>query len=109
MMFELTSELSMRKQALCLNVPRTAVYYKPMMKDESEWANRIREVYLASEGRYGYRKVTAVLQSQDFKINHKRVFRIMQELHLQGLYPQARIQTSPSEASHPVYPYLLSD
>ncbi len=33
----------------------------------------------ASKGRYGYRRVTLVLKNKGFKINHKKVLRIMRE------------------------------
>lgn len=33
-------------------------------------------------GRYGYRRIHAELKAQGYKINHKKVQRIMQELNL---------------------------
>ena len=72
-MFELNLNLSIRKQANLLNVPRIKLYYKPIMNDDSEIANLIREIYLSSDCRYGYRKVTPVLHHQGRAVNSKKV------------------------------------
>ena len=50
----------------------------PTNKDK-EVKNEIKTIVEASKGRYGYRRVTLVLKNKGFKINHKRVLRIMRE------------------------------
>lgn len=47
-------------------------------KDE-QIKEEIKTIVEASKGRYGYRRVTLVLKNKGFKINHKRVLRIMRE------------------------------
>ncbi len=108
-MFELNLDLSIRKQANLLNVPRTKLYYKPIMNDDSEIANLIREIYLSSDCRYGYRKVTAGLRHQGRAVNSKKVLSIMQEMGIQGIYPKKSICTSAKNNEHKIYPYLLAD
>jgi hypothetical protein len=45
--------------------------------DEDEEVNREQIVFLASRyGRYGYRRVTAMLRNEDWLVNHERVERI---------------------------------
>jgi putative transposase len=78
------------------------------MNSDSEIANLIAEVYAASDCRYGYRKVSAVLNSQGTKINRKRVLRLMREMKLQGLYPRKVINTTKRDFEHKIYPYLLA-
>ena len=47
-----------------------------MREDESVLTKAI--IYLATEyGRYGYRRVTALLHRQGWQVNHKRVERIL--------------------------------
>jgi putative transposase len=72
-------------------------------------ANVINEVYLASDCRYGYRKIPAELTSRSIIVNHKKVLRIMQDIGLQGLYPKRKCATSIKDKDHKIYPYLLTD
>ena len=59
-----------------LGQPRaTQRYHKQMANDEEQLTKRI--VALASAyGRYGYRRVTALLRQEGWLVNHKRVERI---------------------------------
>lgn len=51
---------------------------QPIDKDK-QIKEEIKTIVKASKGRYGYRRVTLVLKNKGFKINHKRVLRIMRE------------------------------
>ena len=42
----------------------------------------ITAIYHENKGRYGYRRITEVLHSRDFAVNHKTVQRLMKELGL---------------------------
>jgi putative transposase len=103
------SDISIRKQSELLNVPRTKMYYINIINDESEIANLIMEIYLSSDCRYGYRKITATLQNQNLIINKKKVLRIMREMGIEGLYPKRKINTTIKNNDHKVYPYLLTN
>jgi putative transposase len=99
--------LSVRQQCLLLDIWRSNIYYQPITaEDETILANQIHELWLQMPF-YGYRRITADLQRQGHKINHKRVLRIMQEMHLQALYPKAK--TTVRNPEHKIYPYLLRD
>jgi len=87
-MFEFDSKLSIRKQAEILNLTRSKLYYKSVLGDDSVVANLIRDVYLSSDCRYGYRKIAAALKSQGDIVNRKKVLRIMHEMGVEGLYPK---------------------
>lgn len=55
---------------------------------------------------YGYRKMTARLNNHHgFRVNHKRIARLMGDMGLQAVYPRPR--TSIPEQQQPKYPYLL--
>lgn len=74
--------LSERRACRALKLNRSCARYKPVKRaDEDEITTKIIE--LACEyGRYGYRRITAMLRLQGYIINHKRVERIWRE---QGL------------------------
>ena len=79
-MLDRTSGLSIRHQVKLLGINRSSLYYQPLINNDSEVANKIVEIYLSSDCRYGYRKVSAVLNSKGTKINKKRVLRRVQLL-----------------------------
>ena len=67
-------------------LPRATFYYhlkqkKQADKYESE-KQEITAIYHENKGRYGYRRITAVLHSRGFTVNHKTVWRLMKELGL---------------------------
>jgi transposase InsO family protein len=69
-----------------LNMVRSSYYYKEgvnlqKQKEEADLRDRIEKIVVEYE-RYGYRRVTAALQREGLKVNHKRVQRIMQEEEL---------------------------
>lgn len=102
------TEHSIRFQARLLNVSRSQLYYRPVINDESDLANMIFEIYSKSGCRYGYRKVHAELIENGYKINHKKVLRMMNELGFEGLYPKAKQGANPGK-EHKIYPYLLNN
>jgi len=102
-------DLSIRKQCELLSICRSSYYYKQEFLDESEFANKIRDIYLSSDCRYGYRKISAGLSSFGILANHKKVYRMMRDIGLQGLYPKKKLHTSTSNKDHDKYPYLLNE
>jgi putative transposase len=56
---------------------------------------------------YGYRKMTVWLQIQGFKVNKKRVKRLMKHINWQTIYREPR--TTIHNKEHKKYPYLLKD
>jgi len=57
---------------------------------------------------YGRRRITAELRRRSFKVNHKRIARIMREDNLLCLRRRRFIATTDSRHSHPVYPNLAA-
>jgi len=99
--------LSIRRQCNILDVWRSNVYYVPQQEpDESVLANEIHEVWFEMPY-YGYRRITAELQRRGYSINHKRVLRMMHDMHIQALYPKHKTTLNHNE--HKKYPYLLKD
>ena len=71
-----TLVVSQRRACQVLEQVRTTQRLTPRVSDEEEQlASRI--VDLATKyGRYGYRRITALLKQENWKVNHKRVERI---------------------------------
>lgn len=71
-----------------VDIPRSSYYYHRLLLQktdpESELKSRILAIFHENKGRYGYRRITAVLR-REFVINHKKVQRIMQQLNLKSL------------------------
>lgn len=108
-MLEISNQdLSLRAQCKLLGINRSSVYYRSLINDDSELANLIKEIYLESDCRYGYRKITAGLKGRNCVVNHKKVLKIMQDMGIQGLYPRKFVKTT-IKANHAVFPYLLTD
>ena len=69
-------DVSERKVCRALDQPRSTQRYSPKIRDGED---RLIEsmVDLATKyGRYGYRRITALLQREGWEVNHKRVERL---------------------------------
>jgi putative transposase len=68
--------VSERRACRILRQPRSTQRYAPIERDDEKPLTR-RIVELASAfGRYGYRRITALLRREGWRVNHKRVERI---------------------------------
>lgn len=70
-------------------MPRSTFYYQiQAFGADDRYASlkvRIRAIYDRHKGRYGYRRITAVLRQAGEMINHKTVQRLMRQLGLKSL------------------------
>ena len=98
--------LSLRRQCVLLGLARSSFYYRSHDSDETELMNLIADIH-AQRPAYGYRKVTAALRNKDYRINAKKVKRLMKQMGLQSLLPRPRT-TLPNKESV-AQPYLLKD
>ena len=70
--------ISERRTCKVLGVARSTLKYKPVQHDDE--ALRLAMIRLAKAyGRYGYRKITQLLQIDGWKVNHKRIERLWRE------------------------------
>ena len=58
---------------------------------------------------YGYRRITAELQRRGFKVNHKRILRLMRQDNLLCLRHKSFVVTTDSRHSLPLYPNLARE
>jgi len=74
-----TLKVSERRACRVIGQPRTTQRYNKRILDDEEIL-RAEIIRLASQyGRYGYRRVTAMLRNQGWLVNHKRVERIWRQ------------------------------
>jgi len=107
-MIDKNIELSIVRQCELISIHRSGLYYYPV--DESEENLQLMrlmdEQYLKTPF-YGIRRLTAWLVQKGYKVNRKRVKRLMQLMGWQTLYRKPN--TSKPNKQHHVYPYLLNN
>lgn len=100
--------LSIIKQCNILGIPRSTYYYRPIPENEYNLLlmKEIDKLYLDNPY-FGSRLMTASLVRKGFKVNRKRVSRLMRLMCIEALYPKPKIKTS--QAGHTKFPYLLEN
>jgi len=102
------NKINLARQSYLLTVNRTSLYRQPptatWSKTELDDMRLIDEIYTACPF-YGYRRITAEMQSRGRQINRKRVRRLMRMMGIQGICPGPNL----SKRLHAKYihPYLL--
>ena len=75
--------LSIDRMCQLAQVSRASFYRSlqepPPVKEEMEVRATIQQIVLEHRRRYGYRRVAAELRRRGFRVNHKRVARLMRE------------------------------
>ena len=68
-------------------IARSTFYYHIKRKDVDKYQSEkaeISEIFNENKGRYGYRRITALLKAKGHHINHKTVLKLMRTLDLKG-------------------------
>jgi putative transposase len=93
-------------QCRLLKVARSTLYYRPVPVSADDLAvmRRMDELHLAWPF-YGSRRMTAVLRREGWRVNRKRVKRLMKVMAIEAIYQKPN--TSKGHPDHKVYPYLL--
>lgn len=102
-------ELSVARQCELLSLPRSSYYRKDccLIGETKENLNLMRlidEEYMRHPF-YGTRKMRDYLRRRGYRVNRKRVQRLMQKMGIQSVAPKPN--TSIRRKDHKVYPYLL--
>lgn len=100
------SLISLKRQAELLGLSRASLYYQPKPEDPEtlKVLSRIDEIFTKCPF-YGSRKIKAQLKREGWKINRKKVKRLMGILGIEAIYPKPNL--SLNGKAHPVFPYLL--
>jgi putative transposase len=98
--------LSVLRQCSLLSISRSSVYYQPVpaSQENLELMRLIDQQYLERPF-YGSRRMTAWLRNQGYRVNRKRVRRLMGIMGLKAIYRGPR--TTQPALGHRIYPYLL--
>lgn len=98
------------KRTICavLDLARSTCYYRPQPPDDETLQAAIRDV-AGQFPTYGYRRVTAELRRREWKVNRKRVARLMAEMGLQAKSQPKKRRTTNSAHDLPRYPNLVQD
>lgn len=95
-----------------MGLARSTYYYRSRQKsigakkEAADLRDRIEQI-VVEFARYGYRRVTHQLRREGWKVNHKRVARLMREQSLQCQIKRRWVKTTDSEHGYRVYPNLL--
>ena len=88
-MIELRHQYPLAGLLKAAGMARSTFYYQQKaLQVADKYADmkvRIRAIYDQHKGRYGYRRITAMLKQQGGLINHKTVQRLMDQLQLKSL------------------------
>lgn len=95
-------------QCRLLNLSRSSFYYRPQPENELNLRlmGLIDKQY-TKRPFFGARQMTESLRRQGYRVNHKRVERLMRKMGIMAIYPKPR--TSIKDDNHKIYPYLLRD
>jgi putative transposase len=91
-----------------MSLSKSSYYYKPKGKrsDDTSLVKRIEELVEEFSG-YGYRRITAQLQREGIRVNHKRVLRLMRKRGLLCKPKRRWVRTTDSTHGYKIYPNLL--
>lgn len=100
------SKLSVREQCRLLSISRSGYYREPVPVSalNLKLMELIEEKYTAMPY-YGSPKLHQYVLDLGYRVNIKRVQRLMKVMDIQALYPKPR--TSQPGDGHKIYPYLL--
>jgi len=92
-----------------LGCARSSYYHRATDRpDEVELKAAIKTV-AAEWPTYGYRRITAQLRRQEWRVNHKRVQRLMRLMDIQAKTKRKKRRTTNSEHDFPRYPNRVQD
>ena len=105
-MIDPEANLSLMSQCQLLNISRSSFYYKPkpIKEQDLQLMRLIDEQYLKTPS-WGSRSMRNHLRRLGYKVNRKKVQRLMRLMGLEAIYPKPR--TSRAHPKHKLYPYLL--
>jgi putative transposase len=77
-------------------------------KEQADLRDRIEQI-VVEHARYGYRRVTHQLRREGYRVNHKRVARVMREQSLQCQVKRRWVTTTDSHHAYGIYPNLVKE
>ena len=102
------ADLSIRRQCELIGLNRASYYYEPAREtaENLHLMRLIDEEYMRHPF-LGSRRMTDYLCRQGYRVNRKRIQRLMRIMGIEALYPKPKL--SKAHPEHKVYPYLLRE
>ena len=101
-------KLSIKRQCELIELPRSSYYregFTGQEKPENLEIMKLIDAEYTQHPFFGTRQIRNCLRRQGYKINRKRVQRLMRKMGIQSIAPKP--DTSRANPQHKVYPYLL--
>lgn len=100
------AELSTVRQCELLDLARSSIYYQPVTTSQEDLhlMNLLDKQYLLIPI-YGSRRMCAWLRQQGYRVNRKRVQRLIEVMGIEALYPKP--STTAPAMNHKTWRYLL--
>ena len=96
------------RQCELVSLNRSSLYYRPRpVSDFSFHLRGLIDRQYTKDPSSGVPRMTKYLRRQGYKVNRKRVARLMRKMGLQGIAPKKKLSWPNKE--HQVYPYLLKN
>lgn len=102
------ARISVRRQCELIGLPRSSYYRQPVSPQETEenlLLMRLIDQEYTDHPFYGSRQMRNYLRRQGYRINRKRVQRLMHKMGIESVAPKPN--TSKAHPEHRIYPYLL--
>ena len=99
-MRELRGEYPVSLLCSALEVPRSSFYYRAKRGDDEEVIHQILSI-ACQFPRYGYRRITAELRRRGYRVNHKKVLRLMRKMNILVRQAKKPRTTIPAEGEYP--------
>jgi putative transposase len=107
-LIEPIEEPSIRHQCELLDISRGAYYYQPCPETEENLAlMRLLDELHLEHPVYGSRRLEVLLDQRGYRVNRKRVRRLLRVMGIEAIYPR-RSLSRPGDG-HEIFPYLLND
>lgn len=110
------SQIPIHRAARLLGVSRCG-FYKWLVQSKKEPVNVRTDIDVRNELQqvavefpaYGYRRMTAELRNRGYRVNHKRVLKLMREDNLLCVRKRFKPKTTDSDHNLRLYPNLIND
>jgi putative transposase len=104
---QLQNTFPVQRVCRALRLAPSTFYYHSTVVEDVRLRDEIERIALEFP-RFGYRRMTAELQRRDWRVNHKRILRVMRENHLL-VEVKRYCRTTWSDHTYGRYPNLVKD
>ena len=98
-------QIPITRQVQLLGISRSAVYYEPRVDPYNLRLMHLIDEQYTKTPFYGSRRMREALRRKGYKVNRKRVQRLMRLMGIEAIYPKRNL--SRAHPGHKIYPYLL--